>query len=141
VTIAKTDSEIVELVLASFQKDLARFGRRWFSRLIFRAPAKPSIGYVEQYSATDEKGDMVGPVLGVWRITPEIVERLPVDFRLPEPSSISSNRYDCTFFSFTLPDLSGLGVASSVSGPRCGIGYRYRIGIDGIEMAEGLWIS
>jgi len=139
-TITKTDSEITGLVLASFQQELIRFRPGWFTRLVFRPPPMPAVGYAQQFSATDERGHMSGSVLAVWRVTPDAVEKMPVDFTVPEPD-FSRSRYDCTYFMFTLPDASGLGVAASQSGPRCGSGYRYRVGVDSVEMAEGLWIS
>jgi hypothetical protein len=140
VTAAKTDSDVRELVLASFQKELTRLRPGLLRRLVFRLSPMPEIGYAQQYSTTDQRGHMSGPVLGVWRITPDAVEQLPIDFRIPDPD-FSGSRYACTYFTFTLPDASGLGVAASQSGPRCGFGYRYRVGIDSVEMEEGLWIS
>jgi len=104
----------------------------------------PIIGYVQQFSAADESGFMSGTVRSVWRITPDAVERMPAGSAVPEPD-MTRTRYDCTYFGFTLPDESGLGVAFSQFGPLWGSGFRYRVsnkqGVDGIEMAEGLWIS
>jgi hypothetical protein len=100
----------------------------------------PVVGYAQQFSAADESGQMSGEVLGIWRITPDGIEKMPVGFSVPK-ADFTHNRYDCTYFTFTLPDASGLGVAGSQSGPRCGCGYRYRVGVDGVETAEGLWIS
>jgi len=97
----------------------------------------PVVAYARQYSAFDEReAEMSGTVLGVWRITPDTVERMPTDF-----SILERNRYACTRFSFTLPDKSGPGVWASQSGPLCGVGRRYRVNADSIEMAEILWIS
>jgi hypothetical protein len=142
VTTTKTDSEVVELVLASFQKELRTFRRsllaRMADRLLFRPRPKPVVAYARQFSAADEReAEMSGPVLGVWRITPDTVERMPTDF-----STLERHRYAYTYFSFTLPGKSGFGVWASRSGPLCGIGYRYRVSADSIEMAPmPLWIS
>ncbi len=140
-TTTKTDSEVIELVLASFQKELRPFRRsllaRMADRLLFRPRPMPVVGYARRYSAADEREpDMLsGTVLGVWRITPDTVERMPSDFS-------ARDRYAHTHFSFTLPDKSGFGVWASRSGPLCGIGYRYRVSADSIEKAGmPLWIS
>jgi hypothetical protein len=141
VTTTKTDSEVIELVLASFQKKLRPFRRsllaRMADRLRFRPRPMPVVAYAQQYSAADERyPGMSGTVLGVWRITPDTVERMPTDFSILEP-----NPYAYTYFSFTLPDKSGLGVWASRSGPLCGVGRRYRVSADSIEMADVLWVS
>ncbi len=138
----KRDSEVIELVLVSFQKQLRPFRRslwaRMADRLLFRPRPMPVVAYAQQYSAFDEREtEMSGTVLGVWRITPDTVERMPTDF-----SILERKRYPRTYFSFTLPDKSGLGVWASRSGPLCGIGYRYRVSADSIEMVQlPLWIS
>ena len=139
-TTTKTDSEVIELVLASFQKELRPFRRSLLAqmadRLLFRPRPMPVVAYARQYSAFDEReAEMSGTVLGVWCITPDTVERMPTDFS-------TRNRYAYTYFSFTLPDKSGLAVWASRSGPLCGIGYRYRVSADSIEKARlPLWIS
>ena len=135
-----TDSEILELVLASFQKELIRFRPGWLTRLLFRPPHMPEVGFAQQFSATDEQGHMSGAVVGVWLITPQTVEKMPADFAVPDPD-FSQPRYACTYFMFTLPDASGLGEAASQSGPLCGGGYRYRVTAAGVQMAQALWIS
>src|SRR5204863_5410290 len=111
---------------------------RMADRLLFRPRPKPVVAYARQYSAFDEReAEMSGTVLGVWRITPDMVERMPTDF-----SILERNRYAYTYFSFTLPDKSGLGVWASRSGPLCGIGFPYRVSADSLEMAPmPLWIS
>jgi hypothetical protein len=140
VTTTKTDSEVIELVLASFQKELRPFRRsllaRMADRLLFRPRPMQVVAYARQYLAADEREPgMSGPVLGIWRITPDTVERIPTDFS-------TRNRHARTYFSFTLPDKSGFGVWASQSGPLCGIGRRYRVSADSIEMAPmPLWIS
>lgn len=141
-TATKTDSEIVELVLASFQKELVPVRHGWLTRLLYRLPAKPEpvVGYAQQYSAANEQGFPSGTVVGIWRITPEAIERMPADFPVPKPDS-PHGRFPCTYFSFTLPDESGLGVLASQSAPLCGAGSQYRVSVDGIEMAGGGWIS
>jgi hypothetical protein len=141
VTTTKTDSEVIELVLASFQKELRPFRRsllaRMADRLRFRPRPMPVVAYARQYSAADERyPGMSGTVLGVWRITPDTVERMPTDF-----SILERNPYAYTYFSFTLPDKSGLGVWASRSGPLCGVGRCYRVSADSIEMGRILWIS
>ena len=136
----KTDSEILDLVLASFQQELVRFRPDWLRRLLFRTPPMPEVGFAQLYSATDEQGRFSGAVLGVWRITPHTLQKMPADFVVPEPV-YSQSRYPCSYFTFTLPDASGLGVAASHSGPRCGMGYRYRVAANSVKMAEALWIS
>jgi len=85
VTTTKTDSEVIELVLASFQKELRPFRRslsaRMADRSLFRPRPMPVVAYARHYSAADEsETGMSGPVLGFWRITPDTVERMPTDF-------------------------------------------------------------
>jgi len=70
VTITKTDSEVIELVLASFQKELRPFGRsllaRMADRLLFRLRPMPVVAYARQFSAADQgEAEMCGTVLGV----------------------------------------------------------------------------
>jgi hypothetical protein len=139
-TATKSDSEIIQLVLASFQKDLLRYRPGWFARLVFRTPPMPEVGYAQQFATADARGHMSGPVLGVWCITAQNIEKLPSDFPVPAPD-FGRSRYSCTYFTFTLPDSSGLGVAASQSGPLCGLGYRYSVVAGRVEIAEGLWIS
>lgn len=135
----KSDSEIIGLVLVSFQKELAEYQTREPSRAKTSPPPWSMIGYARQYSATDKRGNISGSVLGVWRITPEAIEKMPLAFQVPEPDS--QDNFSCTYFMFTLPGTSGLGTYASQSGPLCGFGCRYRVGDDSVEMAERLWIS
>lgn len=136
----KSDSEIIGLVLVSFQKELAEYQPREPSRAKTSPPPWSVIGYAQRYLATDERGNMSGSVLGVWRITPDAIEKMPLDFEVPEPDP-SQGSWSCTYFRFTLPDASGLGTSESVSGPLCGYGYHYRVGDDSVEIVKGLWIS
>ena len=80
-------------------------------------------------------GTCRGSVLGVWRITPDAIEKMPLDFEVPEPDP-SQGSWSCTYFRFTLPDASGLGTSESVSGPLCGYGYHYRVGDDSVEIVK-----
>lgn len=137
----KTDSEIIELILSSFQKELGDSRLGWLAWLLFRSPPMPdAVGYVQQFQGIDEMGSMTGTVQGVWRITYNTIEKLSSDFSIPR-SDLSCSLYGFKYFTFTLPDASELGFASWQSGPRCGLGYYYKVDNNSIKMAKALWIS
>lgn len=140
-SVIKTDSEITELILSSFQKELGDSRPGWLARLLFRSPPMPdAVGYVQQFQGIDEIGSMTGMVQGVWRITYNTIEKLPSDFSIPWPD-LSSNLYGYKYFTFTLPGASKLGFVSWQSGPRCGLGYYYKVDNNSVKMAKALWIS
>lgn len=136
----KTDTEVLELLLKSFQNELAPVQMSWLERILYNPPCWPEVGFATRFSAPDESGHFSGDIVGVWRITLEAVEKMPDGFSVPEPD-IFQSVYKYHYFCFTLPDTSGFGWTSSQSGPRCGIGGSYRVTEDGIEGAAGGWIS
>ena len=137
----KTDSEIIELILSSFQKELGDSRPGWLVRLLFRPPPMPdAIGYVQQFQGIDEIGSVTGTVQGSWRITYNTIEKLPSDFSIPRPD-LSGGFFGYKYFTFTLPDASELGFASWQSGPRCGLGYYYKVDNNRVKKAKALWIS
>jgi hypothetical protein len=145
---AKTqESEIVRLVLASFQQELRGPRHGWLTRLLFRPPSRPAIGYAQQFLQGDELGRMSGSAVSVWRLVPEVIEHMPSSFVVPEPDMTvprACRHFEFAYFAFTLPDDSGSGCIASQFGPLWGHGGRYHIQLDdGVPQLreEGGWIS
>jgi hypothetical protein len=141
------DSDVIGLVLASFQHELRRPQRGWLASLLFRPPDMPTIGYAQQYAEVDDRGCVSGHPMSVWRLTHEAIEHLGASFVVPAPDMTvarARRRFEFAYFGFTLPDESGYGVTGSQFGPLCGHGGRYKIciheSVPRIEM-EGGWIS
>ena len=121
----RTNSEILELILKSFQKKLCGL--------------KLEFGYIKQCL---EKNDGIslsefGDIVKIWRITPDVIEEVPNDFQIPKPDH-PGRRYECAYFTFTLPNASGLGRGASVWGSMAGGGFSYRVSAEGVEQVETL---
>src|SRR5262245_27294516 len=87
-----SDSEILELVLKAFRKEFVSplwiaplfwliRSIFWIKRLIVRP--SPTFDYALLYSKAGEY-DVSGDVVGVWRITRDVIEKMPNDFDLPK---------------------------------------------------------
>ena len=126
ITTTRTDTELLELILTSFQKKLRGL--------------MLGVGYIKQCLATNDSISLsgFGEIVGIWRITPEVIEKMPDEFQVPKPDC-PDRRYECAYFTFILPNASGLGRGASVWGSMAGGGFSYRVSAEGVEHVETLW--
>lgn len=105
----------------------------------------PTFGYVLEFARACIPGQPEQEVLRSWRITATTTEPLAPNTPVPPPATVSGSFSDIAFFTFSLPDDSGLGTKSSQIGPRYGSGFRYRPiitnGTIEIQAEEQLWVS